>query len=299
MKKIAPVFILISGILWGCLGIFVRKLNAQGLYSMQIVFLRAIVACVFMGLVLVLSDRKLLVIRFKDIWCFIGTGICSIVFFNFCYFKAISMISLSIAAVLLYTAPAMVMIMSFFLFQEQFTKRKVTALILTFIGCGLVTGVLTNPGNITPAGLLTGLGAGFGYALYSIFGRYAIQKGYHTMTITFYTFLIAAAAAFFLVDVPQIYTTVAENRETFWFCIALGILCTVLPYLIYTLGLQYVDNSKASIIASVEPVTAAVVGVLLFGEKMTIAELSGMMLVLLSLLICNKKGRTNYEVDNS
>ena len=113
------------------------------------------------------------------------------------------------------------------------------------------------------------------------------------MTITFYTFLIAAAATFFLVDVLQIYRTVTENRETFWFCIALGILCTVLPYLIYTLGLQYVDNSKASIIASVEPVTAAVVGVLLFGEKMTIAELSGMMLVLLSLLICNKKGRTN------
>ncbi|MGN0321939.1 MAG: DMT family transporter [Oliverpabstia sp.] len=289
MRKIAPVFILLSGILWGCLGVFVRNLNSQGLFSMQIVFLRAIVACGFMGLVLVLSDRKLFVVCFKDIWCFIGTGICSIVFFNYCYFKAISMISLSIAAVLLYTAPAMVMVMSYFLFKEQFTKRKVTALILTFIGCGLVTGVITNPGNITPAGVLTGLGAGFGYALYSIFGRYAIQKGYHTMTITFYTFLIAAAATFFFVDVPQIYTTVTQSRETFWFCIALGILCTVLPYLIYTLGLQYVDNSKASIIASVEPVTAAVVGILLFGEKMDIAELSGMMLVLLSLLICNRK----------
>ena len=128
MKKIAPVFILISGILWGCLGIFVRKLNAQGLYSMQIVFLRAIVACVFMGLVLVLSDRKLLVIRFKDIWCFIGTGICSIVFFNFCYFKAISMISLSIAAVLLYTAPAMVMIMSFFCFKNNLLREKLQPL---------------------------------------------------------------------------------------------------------------------------------------------------------------------------
>lgn len=291
MKKAAPVFILIAGVLWGCLGIFVRRLNERGLFAMEIVSLRAIVTCIFMGLFLAFYNHKLFLIHLKDIWCFIGTGICSIVFFNFCYFKAISMTSLSVAAVLLYTAPAIVMVLSFFLFQEQFTKRKIVSLVFTFIGCVLVTGVITNPGNVTGLGILTGLGAGLGYALYSVFGRYAIEKGYHTLTITFYTFLIAAIGTLFLADVPQIYAVATESVDMFCLCIALGTLCTVLPYLTYTLGLQFVDNSKASIIASVEPVTATLLGLLLFGEKLSILEVVGVVLVLIALLICNRKGQ--------
>jgi drug/metabolite transporter (DMT)-like permease len=286
MKKIAPVFILTAGILWGCLGIFVRKLNAQGLCSMDIVSLRAVVTCLCMALFLAFYDRTLFKVHLKDIWCFVGTGICSIVFFNFCYFKAMAMTSLSVAAVLLYTAPAIVMVLSFFLFQEPFTKRKITALIFTFTGCVLVTGVITNPGNVSAGGILCGLGAGLGYALYSIFGRYAIKKGYHTLTITFYTFLIAGIGTLFFVNFGKIFAVITESAEMFGFGMALGLVGTVLPYMTYTVGLQFVDNSKASIIASIEPVTATLLGMILYGENMTISGLLGMVFVLIGLFIC-------------
>ncbi len=286
MKKTAPVFILTAGILWGCLGIFVRKLNAHGLYSMDIVSLRAVVTCLCMALFLEFYDRTLFKIHLKDIWCFAGTGICSIVFFNFCYFKAMAMTSLSVAAVLLYTAPAIVMVLSFFLFQEPFTKRKIIALVFTFTGCVLVTGVITNPGNVSAGGILCGLGAGLGYALYSIFGRYAIKKGYHTLTITFYTFLIAGIGTFFFADLKKIFAVITESAGMFGFGMALGIVGTVLPYMTYTVGLQFVDNSKASIIASIEPVTATLLGMILYGEDMTISGLVGMVFVLIGLFIC-------------
>ena len=114
---------------------------------MEIVALRATVTCIAMGVFLLIYDRHLFRIHLKDLWCFLGTGIMSIVFFNYCYFKAMTVASLSVAAVLLYTAPAIVMVLSYFLFQEAFTKQKVLALLLTFIGCILVTGVITNPGQ--------------------------------------------------------------------------------------------------------------------------------------------------------
>jgi drug/metabolite transporter (DMT)-like permease len=288
MKKMAPAFILIAGILWGCIGIFVRQLNNYGLFSMDIVLVRAIVTCIFMAVFLLCYDRKLLKIKLKDIWCFIGTGICSIVFFNYCYFKAISMTSLAVAAILLYTAPAIVMVLSFILFKEVFTKRKVISLIMTFVGCVLVTGVITEGGNITGKGILTGLGAGLGYALYSIFSRYALQKGYHSFTITFYTFLIASVAALFLVDTSYVYEQVTTNNVVIVLCICLGIICTVVPYLTYTIGLKYMDNSRASIIASVEPVTASVIGILVYSEKITFTGVAGIVLVLVALGICNK-----------
>lgn len=289
MKKFAPVFILIAGILWGCLGIFVRQLNAHGLYSMEIVSLRAVVTCIVMGIFIFFYDRKLFHIHIKDIWCFLGTGICSIVFFNFCYFRAISMTSLSIAAVLLYTAPAIVMVLSFFLFKERFSKRKLLSLVLTFVGCLLVTGVLTDRGDISGMGFVVGLGAGLGYALYSIFGRYALEKNYHSFTITFYTFLFASIGTLFLSDTKQVAETATQSIGMFAFCAALGIVCTIVPYLTYTLGLQFVDNSKASIIASVEPVTATLLGGILFQEKITLMGFLGIILVLLALVVCNEK----------
>lgn len=287
MKKLAPLLILTAGILWGCLGIFVRQLNNHGLVSMDIVFLRALVTCLIMGLVLFIFDRSKFRIRWKDLWCFLGTGICSIVFFNFCYFKAVTLTSLSVAAVLLYTAPAMVMVMSHFLFGEAFTRKKVLALLMTFLGCLLVTGILTDPGRISALGILTGLGAGLGYALYSIFGRYALERGYHSLTITFYTFLIASLGTFFLTDSGRVAEVAMESLPMFGLCLALGLLGTVVPYMTYTAGLQYVENSKASIIATVEPVTATVLGMILYREPLTLAGVTGIVLVLAALAICS------------
>lgn len=289
MKKFAPILILVAGILWGSMGLFVRTLNAQGLASMDIVGLRAVVTAVSMLLFLLIFDRKLFVIRLKDLWCFLGTGICSIVFFNYCYFKAITMTSLSVAAILLYTAPAIVMVLSYFLFKEKLTKRKLLALAMTFAGCVLVTGILTEKGSVSFGGILVGLGAGLGYALYSIFSRYALEKGYSSLTITFYTFLIAAVASCFLTDMGNVIRVAADGTGNLLFCLAFGVLCTVAPYLAYTLGLQYVENGKASIIASIEPVTATLLGAVLFHEKLTVSGVCGVVLVLAALALCNDK----------
>ena len=289
MKKFAGVLILIAGVLWGSMGLFVRTLNAEGLVSMEIVGLRAAVTTAALFLFLLVFDRKLFRIRWKDLWCFLGTGICSIVFFNYCYFKAITLTSLSVAAILLYTAPAIVMVLSYFLFGEKLTKRKLLSLVMTFVGCVLVTGILTEKGSVSAGGILVGLGAGLGYALYSIFSRYALEKGYASLTITFYTFLIAAIASCFLADMGKVARVASDSVGSLFFCLAFGVLCTVVPYLTYTLGLQHVENTKASIIASVEPVTATLLGALLFHEKLTVSGALGVVLVLAALALCSGK----------
>ena len=290
MKKIRSIiYILLSGMLWGCMGLFVRVLNKQGIASMDIVFLRAIVTAVAMVIFLFIFHRRMLKIHWKDFWCFLGTGIASITFFNFCYFKAIMMTSLSVAAVLLYTAPAIVMILSYILFREAFTVRKVIAIVMTFFGCMLVTGMLGQQQAITTTGLLYGLGAGLGYAFYSIFSRYALVKGYHSLTITCYTFIVTTVVSVFFTNVSKVSMVVFSSPLYVMLTVALGLICTVAPYLLYTLGLQEVDNSHAAIIASIEPVTATVLGFVVFGEDITVVKMMGMILVLGGMAVCNKK----------
>lgn len=287
MKKLAPFFVLAAGILWGMMGIYVRRLSALGFTTIEIVAVRSVVTAVLLLLVLFCYNREMLKIRIKDIWCFFGTGILSIVFFNYCYFKAITMTSLSVAAVLLYTAPAMVMVLSAILFHEKITTVKLISLAATFAGCVFVTGLIGDAGSLSAGGILVGLGAGLGYALYSIFSRFALERGYHSLTISFYTFLFASIGAVPLANVKMIYEVCVEDIGMLGFYFAFALVSTVIPYIIYTLGLTALENSKASIIASVEPVAATVLGIVLFHEKMTLSNLIGVVLVLGAIVICN------------
>lgn len=289
MKKPAPIFVLLAGILWGMMGIYVRRLNAAGFTTIEIVAVRSVVTALLLFLVLFFYNRKMLKICIRDIWCFAGTGILSIVFFNYCYFKAITMTSLSVAAVLLYTAPAIVMILSAVFFHEKITAVKLIALVATFIGCVLVTGLVGSTESLNAAGILVGLGAGLGYALYSIFSRFALERGYHSLTISFYTFVFASIGVLPLADVQKIYGACVEDIGMLGFYLVFALVSTVIPYILYTLGLTALENSKASIIAFVEPVAATVLGIVLFHEKMTVNIVTGIVLVLGAIVICTDK----------
>jgi len=292
MKKIAPIFVLIAGILWGTMGLYVRSLNELQFTTIEIVAVRSVMTALLMAVVLMVYNRRLLKVRVKDLWCFAGTGICSIIFFNYCYFKAITMTSLSVAAVLLYTAPAIVMVLSAILFCEKITMIKMISLIATVVGCIFVTGILSDTSRLSPQGILVGLGAGLGYALYSIFSRFALQRGYGSLTITFYTFLFACFGALPLANVGMIVDACIKDISMFGFYIVFALVSTVIPYILYTMGLSAMENSKASIVASVEPVAATIFGILLFEENMTIHNFIGILLVLGAIVICNINWKT-------
>lgn len=285
MRTRAYLYIIGAAALWGLIGLFVKTIAAQGFSSMQIVALRSVASATCITLVLLWRGLGQLRIALRDIWMFVGTGIFSLVFFNFCYFNCIQSSSLAVAALLLYTAPAFVMLMSLVLFGEGFTAKKGLALICTFIGCGCVTGAFEGGLILTLSGLLYGLGSGFGYALYSIFGKYAVQK-YSSLTITAYTFYFAVLAAVPLAGFDSVVVS-KINLTTIGGSLGLGLVCAVIPYLLYTKGLEQVEPGQASILATIEPLVAATVGMLCFAEPMTMSKAIGMLLIFCSIVILN------------
>jgi drug/metabolite transporter (DMT)-like permease len=288
LKRRAYFFIIVAATLWGTLGIFGKKLNGFGFNTSQIVFIRAIGASVTLILFLLVKNAKLLKIKPRDSVYFVGTGIISFVFFNWCYFVAINKTSLSVAAILLYTAPALVTIFSAILFKEKMTKQKIISLVLTFIGCILVTAFAQGTGQkITFIGMLAGLGAGLGYALYSIFGRYALKK-YDSITVTVYTFVFASVGLIPITDVKEM-VSLFSNVNAIYYAVALGLIATVLPFLLYTEGLSYLETSKASIIATLEPIVATVIGIILYKEPLTLFKILGISIVIFAVSIVREK----------
>lgn len=289
--------IVLAGVLWGVTGLFVNALDGRGFTSMQLVACRAVITTVLMLVTLLITDRRLLKVKLRDMWCFVGTGIISIVMFSYCYFRTMMRTSVSVAAVLLYTAPIMVIIMSAVLFKERINLQKGICCAMAFVGCILTTGALTGGVNLPADGIVTGLLSGFGYALYSIFSRIALNKGYNSLTIIFYTFLCANFGVLPFVNVVDTaQKAFCTDIATALMIVAMAIVTTFLPYLLYTGGLTSVEAGKASIMASVEPVVASVCSVVLLAVPMRANEAAGALLVLGAVVSVNiKVVRKNAE----
>jgi drug/metabolite transporter (DMT)-like permease len=288
INNIYYVYILAAGVLWGMIALFFNGLSELGLSRFQIMLMRVGIAAICLGIYIAITNRQLFKIDLRDWWMFFGTGICSLMFFNYCYFTCIAMVSVSVAAVLLYTAPMMVMVMSIILFKEKFTAKKGIVVFMTFAGCVLVSGV----GGDTAfswKGILLGLGSGFFYALYSIFGRYAINRGYGAWTMTFYTFLFCSIGCAFLSDWQVITSTMVHVSGTVYWVLGLGFVTAFLPYVLYSMGLEQMESSKASILASVEPVVSALFGVFVFHEALSIWGILGIAMVLGAIVVLNVK----------
>ena len=287
-RNAGPLLIILAGCFWGSMGIFVRKLSEYGLSPIQIVTVRITVAALAFALLLLVKDRSGFRIALRDLPLFLGLGLGSILFFTVCYFSAITMMPLSTAAILLYTSPIWIMLMSVLFFREKLNRNKLIALVLAFAGCVFVSGI--SGGGLTVTGLLLGLGSGIGYGLYSILGTIALRK-YSPYTVTTYTFLIAAAGSWFVCSPADLISRFAAGNpmEIALFSCLTGLVTAVIPFLAYTLGLRTVEASKAGILATIEPMVATLVGMIVFSEPLTLLSGLGIVLILTAVILLNRK----------
>ncbi len=277
---------MLAAILWGCIGIFTKTMGELGFTAFELCFIRSIVTVMVIGCFYGIVDRSIFKLeQIIDLKYFVGSGILSFSFFNFCYITSIGYSSMGVAAILLYTAPAIIMILSRFLFKEKITPRKAIALLATFLGCVLVSGITKGQSQqgYSVVGILFGLCAGFGYALYSIFGKYALRK-YRAMTLVFYTFVMSTLFFSCFVNPIALMNKLIETNMV-WYGLVFALLSAVIPYIAYTEGLVHMEASKASIIATLEPIVAIVSGVLVFRESVDVIQLIGICMVLIAIMI--------------
>ena len=282
------ILIIIAGLFWGSMGIFVRHLNGLGFTSVQVACLRLVTAGILFAVILLIKDPKGFKIKVKDIPLFLALGLVSILFFTCCYFTAIRLMTMSTAAILLYTSPIWVMILAVIFLKEKLTARKVIALVLAFAGCVLVSGF---GGKVTLPGILVGLGSGLGYGLYSIFGSFALRK-YSPFTVTCYTFLIAGIGSIAVSDPADLFSKIASADDRLalaGFVLLTAVVTAVIPFLFYTLGLNRTTAGRAAVLATVEPAAATLFGVFVMNERIGIASAVGILLVFAAIIVLSIK----------
>ena len=290
-STVGSILIIIAGLFWGSMGIFVRRLNALGFTSIQVACLRLTTAGVLFALILLIKDPKGFRIKLKDIPLFLALGLVSILFFTCCYFTAIRLMTMSTAAILLYTSPIWVMILAIIFLKEKYSVQKLIALILAFTGCVLVSGF---GGKVTVVGVLVGLGSGLGYGLYSIFGTFALKK-YTPYTVTCYTFLIAGFGSIFAsnpADLAAKISAVGNKLSLFGFVLLTAVVTAVIPFLLYTLGLNRTTAGRAAVLATVEPAAATLFGLFVMKETIGPVAVFGILLVFAAIIVLSIKKKS-------
>lgn len=286
MKKY-DISILAAGILWGVIGLFTRQLSGLGVSSGGVLIIRSGGCALLFALCALVRDASLLKIRWRDLWLFVCFGLGSTLFFTYCYYRSIELGSLSAACTLMYSAPVFVMVISLFVFREKFTRRKLLALVCAVAGCCLVSGLLEGGGSeLSLAGVVYGFLAGIGYAFYSVCIKALSNRGYATVTINAYGWILCTLGGLVIWGFAPA-APMFQSGMGFWLSVGMIVISGFLPALLYSYGLRGEEAGKGAVMASVEPVMASVMGFAVFGETPTFLGILGVALVLGAVAILN------------
>ena len=171
------------------------------------------------------------------------------------------------------------MILGRVLFGERLTPGKLLSLFLVMAGVVLVNGT---GGGFSTRALVFGLLTGFTYALYGVLGKFAVRREEPEKAL-FYTLLFGLM---FLLP----FADFSVPRGALPYLLALALFPTFLGYVLYNHALRKVEVSRASIIATVEPVVAIVLAFILFGERLTVEQLIGAAFIIGGSLIAHTGG---------
>lgn len=260
-----------------------RFLGAYGFEAVEIATLRLLIAA---GVVstLALRHAKGMRIPVRQLPWLAMMGAGCLFLYSLCYVRAVEEISLSLTAVLIYTSPAMVMLLSAAFFQEPLTRPKLLALTLTFCGCSLAAGLFPATLHYSWRGIGFALLAALLYALYAVLAKQRAQQC-DALTITAWSMVFGAVAALVIVDIPHGLRLVRASPGSLIWIVIIGLLNTALPYLLYTRAVSLGEASQAAMMASVEPIVATLLGMAVFHEIPGIWAWLGIFLVISGLRI--------------
>jgi drug/metabolite transporter, DME family len=266
--------------IWGTLGLFAKILYAQGVSFESLVAVRASVGWLaVISFVLATQGTRSLRVARRDLAFLLPLGLIGIGTFYLLYFYTVRESTIGTAAILLYSAPAFVVVLAWLFLKEPLNAAKGFALLLTVGGILLVTGAY-DPANleVSPKILLTGVLSGLTYGLYAIFGR---PLAGHLSPAVILSYALAFGSALLVVAaLPTLDTLAGLPASLYALLLMLAVVHTTLAFALYTFGIRHLGAGRAAIVATVEPVVAGILGVTLLSEELTALKVLGALLVL-------------------
>lgn len=278
----------IASVGFGFLGFFGKQAYSAGLSVGEVLSYRFALAGLLIWIFLLLFKRSWIVLTIKQTLIASLLGICGYAFFSTLYFKAIEGLSVTLAALLLYTYPFWVNIFSHFFTHDKISKKEALCLIGASVGLVLLLwGHIEIKNGLAVA---AGLGSAISYAIYVLLsGR--LQKDVRPLSSTLYV-ITFGAVALFAFHTPDLSRMMAFSWPQIEAILGLAVICTIIPLTLELSALQKIRSKEVALVMMLEPITACILGVVLLREHMSLQQLIGALLILAALILNSRQRRT-------
>ena len=266
---------------FGFLGIFGKLAFNSGLSVGALLTYRFMIAGLLLWAGLFLFKRERISLSWQQIVISAALGVFGYAVFATLYFTAIQGMSVGLAALLLYTYPFWVSLLSHFFLKERMSSLQWLLLLGAFIGVACLLWGRFHLSHM--AALIAGLGSALSYAGYILFSS-KYQRNVQPISSSLYVITFAAMALALYHQPPMALWQVLSPHQ--WqIVIAIATLSTILPVTMILAGLQKLRSSQAALTSMLEPVTAAIAAGILFHESMTGLQIVGATIVITCLAI--------------
>ncbi|WP_300675373.1 EamA family transporter [Desulfoluna sp.] len=283
------LIILIAALFWASSATAAKHLFLMGMTPGELVQMRVTLSAVFIGGGLAMTRPGFFRIEKRDLLRIFTLGFFGMAMVQFTYLFAISRIHVAVGILMQYLAPALI-----FLWALAFGTKKPSVVAAstisgTIIGCYFVSGAYDfQVSELNLLGLGSGLASAFCFALYTVMGE-GLAGRYDPKVVTFYAFLVAAVV-WNIAEPPFAFMGKCADPSFLFWGMYVVLFGTVFPFLFYAVGVTYVSSINASITATTEPIFAGLISWVFIGESLTLVQMVGAALVLLSISVLTVKG---------
>ena len=287
-------YVVLAAALWAVSGTAAKYLFNGGLTAFQLIQLRTSISFAGLFLWLVLWRRDLLRVSAADLRYFLLLGVLGISAAQFFYLFALSKIKVAAAILLHYTGPVFVALYAVVFACEKLRPVTVAAMAGTLAGCFLVVGAYNlELLSLNLAGIVGGLLAALSFAAYSLLSEYGMRT-YNPWTVLFYGMLFAAAA-WNVAQPPLAAFLQGYTLLQWWWIFFIAVFGTILPFGFYFEGINRIRSTHASIIATLEPISAGLVAYFFLGETLDPLQVLGGVLVIASIVLLQAKSEADEK----
>lgn len=271
------ILVAISGISFGLLPVFAKIAYASGTSTFTLLFLRFLTAAVFMFAMMFFEKIK--IPPKKEIILYMMLGAFGYVGESLCYFMALKYASTGVAALLLYTHPAIVMAGSVIFFKEKITPQKLISLILALVGAFAIIGAEF---DASLRGIILALMAALFYSAYILISSRAVRPGKGIESSAF--IMLGASLVYGMLNIFAGFEP-PHDIPGLAAVVMIALVSTALAFWGFFAGMEKVGPTTASFISTLEPVTSVLASLAILDEKITANVVIGGLLVLSSLFV--------------
>lgn len=204
------------------------------------------------------------------------------------YFFALRLASVSLITIILFSYPALVSLLSIAIYREKLGAGHFTAVLLAMAGTGLVAGLSPGHLQVSITGVLLAAATAVCYTVFCLLGQ-KTTDGSSPLQLTASISFAGILIILLVFHSPGFLFRL--NLLQWLIGLGLGLVNTVLAVSFYLKGIQLIGAARASLVSILEPVLTVMLAVLVLHEKLSSLQLTGALLVLLSMFIAIRSSR--------